>query len=80
MFVVAVGGGDVGGLHVPAAGVDQDHVSFAVERHLENPLGENWRRGGVLHQTRRSVIKADDGYLGVDVHRCTGLGMIAPSG
>ena len=66
MFVVAVGGGDVGGLHVAAAEVDQDHASFALDRHLENPLGENWRRGGALHQTRRSVSKAADAHLGID--------------
>ena len=46
--------------------LNQDQASFALERHLENPLGENWRRGGVLHQTRRSVSKAADAHLGID--------------
>ncbi len=30
VFVVAVGGEDAGGLHVPAAGGDQDPTSFAL--------------------------------------------------
>ena len=46
--------------------LNQDHASFALERHLEDPLGENWRRDVALHQTRRSVSKAADAHLGID--------------